>query len=100
MASSFSFAALAKASAAQLHRKRVLVKEIKIKLSLIIEMSSKIQATSNEHVLLEFNKSTNSVKLHSNWTLEKLKFWQKSNAFLITQAIVHRAFSFFFVLSV
>ena len=39
---SFSFVALAKASAARLHRKGILEKEMKLKLSLIIAISSKI----------------------------------------------------------
>ena len=43
---SFSFVALTKASAARLHCKGMLTKEIKAKLSLSKEMSSKIQATS------------------------------------------------------
>ena len=50
MTSSFSFAALAKSSAARLHRKGILEKEIKLKLSLIIAISSKIHATSREHI--------------------------------------------------
>ena len=43
---SFSFAVLIQASAAQLHCKGMLTKEIKAKLSLSKVMSSKIQATS------------------------------------------------------
>ena len=43
---SFSFATLTKASAARLHCKGMLTKEIKAKLSLSKVMSSKIQATS------------------------------------------------------
>ena len=77
MTSSFTFVALAKASAAQLQCKGILEKEIKTKLSLIIEISSKIQVTSSEHIRSEFSKSTNSAKLHSTCTWEKLVFWQK-----------------------
>ena len=55
MSSSFSFTALAKASVARLHHKGILEKEIKLKLSLIIAISSKIQATSKEHIQLEYS---------------------------------------------
>ena len=94
MASSSSFAALAKASTAWLHRKGMLEKEIITKLSLIHEISSKVHATSNEQILSEFNNSTSLAKLHSTSTLEKLMLWQKSKAFLITKATVHSWFSF------
>ena len=73
MTSSFTFVALAKVSAAQLQCKGILEKEIKTKLSLIIEISSKIQVTSSEHIWSEFNKSTNSAKLHSTCTWEKFR---------------------------
>ena len=95
MAFSFSFLALAKASAARLHCKEILEKEIKSKLSLIKLMSSKIHAASREHILSELIKSTSSAKLHSTSTLEKLVLWQKSKAFLITKAAVHRGFKLF-----
>ena len=45
MSSSFSFAA-------QLHRKGMLKKKKKKKLSLIQEMSSRVHATSNEQILV------------------------------------------------
>ena len=73
MTSSFTFVALAKASAAQFQCKGILEKEIKTKLSLIIEISSKIQVTSSEHIRSEFSKSTNSAKLHSTCTWEKFR---------------------------
>ena len=47
---SFSFAALTKASAARLHCKGMLTKEIKAKLSLSKVMSSRIQATSRAQI--------------------------------------------------
>ena len=50
MSSSFSFAVLAKASEARLHRKGMLKK--KKKLSLIQEMSSRVHATSSEQILV------------------------------------------------
>ena len=49
MSSSFSFAVLAKASEARLHRKGMLKKK---KLSLIQEMSSRVHATSSEQILV------------------------------------------------
>ena len=61
MTSSFSFAILGKVRAAQLHRKRMLIKEReREKISLISLMSSKIQATSREQILSLFRKSTSS----------------------------------------
>ena len=49
MSSCFSFAVLAKASEARLHRKGMLKKK---KLSLIQEMSSRVHATSSEQILV------------------------------------------------
>ena len=61
MTSSFSFVILGKVRAAQLHRKRMLIKEReREKISLISLMSSKIQATSREQILSLFRKSTSS----------------------------------------
>ena len=99
MTSSFSFAALAKTSAAWLHHNGILEKEIKLKLSLIIAISFKIQATSREHILSEISNSITSAKLHSTCTWEKLILWQKSRAFLNTQAVVHSGCSSFTLLS-
>ena len=88
MTSSFSFATLALASAARLHCKGILAKEIKSKLSLIKLMSSRIHAASRKQILSQLIKSTSSTKLHSTSTFAKLIFWQKSKAFLIIKIAV------------
>ena len=62
-------------------------------------ISSKIQATSDEHTLSEFKRSTNSAKLHSTIMFEKLVLWQKSKPTWITDVAVHKAWSSFLTCS-
>ena len=97
MATSSSFAALAKVKVARLHRKGILLpsNEIKEKLSLIKLMSSIIQAASKQQALSEFKRSTSSIKLHSTITFKKLVFWQNKSAYLMTEAVVQKGFKFF-----
>ena len=97
MATSSSFAVLAKAKAAQLHCRGMQLpsKEIKEKLSLIKLMSSIIQVASKRQALSEFKRSTSSTKFHSTITFKKLVFWQNKSANLITKAAVQRGFKFF-----
>ena len=66
-----SFAALTKAKAARLHRKGILRKEIKVKLSLKRLTSSSIQATSREKILSEISRYINLAKLHSTYNFKK-----------------------------
>ena len=74
IAISFSFVALARTRVTRLHFKGTETKIILTSYSHISLISSKIQATSKEQILLELMKSTNSAKLLSTMTLEKQVF--------------------------